>query len=198
MRLVENVRNSKLKKMTHSSLQNLVKFLETAGRLKRTLRAGWIDVGIRQPESVADHTFRTAILCMIYADMKGLDQLKMLRMALIHDLPEAIIGDLTPSKKTEESKDRETAAINEILDLLPETQKKKFLTDWNEYQEGMTKEAKAVRQLEKLEMALQAKEYEKAKTTDHSLKRFIKSAEKAITTPELRRTLSYILEEQRR
>ena len=192
------MRNATLKKMTNASFHNLVKFLETAGRLKRTLRAGWIDVGIRQPESVADHTFRTAILCMIYADIKGLDQPKLLRMALIHDLPEAIIGDLTPSKKTKESKDKENAAINQILDLLPETQKKKFLTDWNEYQEGRTKEAKAVRQLEKLEMALQAKEYEKAKTTDHSLERFIKSAEKAITSPELRRLLSCILEEQRR
>jgi len=155
-------------------------------------------VGIRQPESVADHTFRTAILCMIYADMKGLDQPKLLRMALIHDLPEAIIGDLTPAKKTKESKEKENAAINQILDLLPETQKEKLLTDWNEYQGGKTKEAKAVRQLEKLEMALQAKEYEKAKSTDRSLERFIKSAEKAITSPELRRLLSCILEEQQR
>ncbi|MDH5624081.1 MAG: HD domain-containing protein, partial [Candidatus Bathyarchaeota archaeon] len=86
--------------MTNSSLHNLVEFLETAGRLKRTPRAGWVDAGIQQPESVADHTFRTSIVCMIYADMEGLDQLKLLRMALIHDLPEAITGDLTPSKKT--------------------------------------------------------------------------------------------------
>jgi len=187
-----------LKKMTNSSLHNLVKFFETAGRLKRTPRAGWIEIGIRQPESVADHTFRTSILCMIYADMEGLDQLKLLRMALIHDLPEAITGDLTPSKKTKESKERENTAIKQILDLLPKKQREKYLTDWNEYQEGKTKEAKAVRQLEKLEMALQAKEYEKAKSTGQSLKRFIKSAEKAITRPELRRLLSGILEERQR
>jgi len=183
---------------TNSSLHNLIKFLETAGRLKTTSRAGWVDVGIRQPESVADHTFRTTILCMIYADMKGLDQAKLLRMALIHDLPEAITGDLTPPKKTKESKSREDAAMNQILDLLPEKQRKKYLTDWNEYREGKTKEAKAVRQLEKLEMALQAKEYEKTKSTGQSLKRFIKSAEKAITWPELRRLLSINMEEQQR
>ena len=183
---------------TNSSLHNLVKFLETTGRLKTTSRAGWVDVGIPQPESVADHTFRTTILCMIYADMKGLDQPKLLRMALIHDLPEAITGDLTPPKKNKETKSREDAAMNQILDLLPEKQRKKYLTDWNEYQEGKTKEAKAVRQLEKLEMALQAKEYEKTKSTGQSLKRFIKSAEKAITWPELRRLLSIIMEEQQR
>ena len=185
-----------LQKMTSSSLRNLMKFFETAGRLKRTPRAGWVEIGIRHPESVADHTFRTSILCMIYADTKGLDEPKLLRMALIHDLPEAMIGDLTPSKKTKESKERKKTAIKQILSFLPKKQRKKFMTDWNEYQEGKTKEAKAVRQLEKLEMALQAKEYERAKSTGQSLERFIKSAEKAITWSELRRLLSCILEER--
>jgi len=184
-----------LKKMTKSSLHNLVKFLKMAGRLKRTPRTGWVEVSIRQPESVADHTYRTSILCMIYADMEGLDQPKLLRMALIHDLPEAIIGDLTPPKKTKESKEKEDVAINQILNLLPKKQREKYMMDWNEYQEGKTKEAKAVRQLEKLEMALQAKEYEEAKSTVQSLKRFIKSAEKAMAWAELRRLLAYVLEE---
>lgn len=187
-----------LERMANSSLCNLVKFLELVGRLKGTPRAGWVEVGIHRPESVADHTFRTSILCMIYADMEGLDQLKLLRMALIHDLPEAIIGDLTPSKKTTESGEKEDAAINQILDLLPKKQREKYMTVWNEYQEGKTREAKAVRQLEKFEMALQAKEYEKDGSTGQSLKRFIKSAEKSITWPELRRLLSCILEEQQK
>jgi len=165
------------------------------GRLKRTPRAGWVEVGIRQPESVADHIFRTSILCMIYADMEGLDQLKLLSMALIHDLPEAIIGDLTPSKKTTESKEEEDAAINQILNLLPKKQREKYMMVWTEYQKGKTREAKAVRQLEKLEMALQAKEYERAGSTSQSLKKFLKSAEEVITEPELRRLLSCILEE---
>jgi len=185
-----------LERMTNSSLQNLVKFFGIAGRLKRTPRAGWVEVGIRQPESVADHIFRTSIFCMIYADMEGLDQLKLFRMALIHDLPEAIIGDLTPSKKTKENKKKEDAAINQILNLLPKKQREKYMTTWSEYQEGKTREAKAVRQLEKLEMALQTKEYEKAGATSQSLERFIESAEKAITWPDLKRFLSYILEER--
>ena len=114
--------------------------------------------------------------CMIYADTEGLDQPKLLRMALIHDLPEAIIGDLTPSKKTKESRERENTALKQILDLLPKNQRKKYMTDWNEYQEGKTKEAKAVRQLEKIEMALQAKEYKRVKSIGQSLERYIKCA----------------------
>ena len=181
--------------MVGSSLRNLVKFLEVAGRLKLTQRSGWVDVGVYQPESVADHTFRTAFLCMLYADMEVLDSLKLLRMALIHDLPEAIIGDLMPSQKTAETRENEETAMQDILGLLPETQRENYLAIWNEYQEGKTREARAVRQLEKIEMALQAKEYEKMGAASKSLSRFITSAENSTKWPELRRLLSCVLEE---
>jgi len=187
--------DSTLQRITNSNLRDLVKFFETTGKLKRTPRVGWVEVGIQKPESVADHIFRTSILCMVYSDLEGLDELKLLRMALIHDLPEAIIGDLTPSRKTTRSKEKENSAMNQMLSLLPKEQRKKYMTDWNEYQEGKSREAKAVRQLEKLEMALQAKEYEEAGLTRQSLKRFIESAEEAIVWPQLRRLLSHILEE---
>jgi len=187
--------DSRLEKITDASLQNIIKFLEITGMLKRTPRAGWVEVGIYQPESVADHTFRTTILCMLYADIEGLDPLKLLRMALIHDLPEAIIGDLTPSKKTAETKEKEDTAINQILNLLPKRQRETYIAVWNEYMEGKTGEAQAVRQLEKIEMALQAKEYEKAGSASKSLERFIKSAEEATSWPELKRLLSFISEE---
>ena len=181
--------------MTNSSLQNIIKFLEIAGILKRTPRTGWIDVGVYQPESVADHTFRTAFLCLLYADIKNLDSLKLLRMALIHDLPEAIVGDLMPSQKTKETQKKEETAIHQILVLLPETQRENYLAVWNEYQEEITKEAKAVHQLEKIEMAIQAKEYEKMGSTNKSLKRFTESAKDAISWSELRRFLSCVMEE---
>jgi putative hydrolase of HD superfamily len=184
-----------LKIITNSNLRDLAKFFKMIGKLKITPRSGWVEVGIRKPESVADHTFRTAVLCMVYSDLEGLDELKLLRMALIHDLPEAIIGDLTPSRKTTRSKEEENDAMNQILSLLPKDQREKYMTDWNEYQEGKTREAKAVRQLEKIEMALQAKEYEEAGLTRQSLKKFMKSAEEASVWPQLRRLLSHILEE---
>jgi len=187
-----------LERMTKTSLQNLIKFFGMAGKLKRIARSGWVEVGVQQPESVADHSFRTSILCMIYSDLEGLDELKLLRMALIHDLPEAIIGDLTPSRKTAEIEAKEDITMNQILGLLPKRQRKKYMAVWNEYKKCETKEAKAVRQLEKLEMALQTKEYEKAGLTRQSLKRFIESAEEAITRPELRKLLSCIFEEQRK
>ena len=180
-------------KLAKSDLLNLVNFFEMSGRLKRIPRSGWVNVGIESPESVADHTFRTAILCMIFSDLEGLDALKMLQMTLIHDLPEAITGDLTPSERTNMAKRREEDAMKELLCLLPERQRVKYTNVWREYEECKTAEAKAVRQLEKLEMALQAKEYERAELTKESLERFFKSAEKAIVSPTIKRLFSYIL-----
>ncbi len=174
------------------NLVRLVDFFETVGKLKATARSGWAEVGIQKPESVADHTFRTAIICSIYSDLEGLDELKVLRMALIHDLPEAITGDLTPLKKTGESEKKENEAMNQILGLLPEKHRRKYLVTWKEYQTGKTREAKAVRQIDKLEMALQAKEYEKARLTRQDLKKFMDSAEKAMNWSQLKRLLSYV------
>jgi putative hydrolase of HD superfamily len=185
-----------LETMPDASLRSLIKFLEIAGILKQTERTGWVEVGVYQPESVADHTFRTALLCMLYADMEASDPLKLVRMALIHDLPEAVIGDLTPPQKTAETEEKEETAISQILGLLPEKQRENYLAVWREYQEGKTREAKAVRQLEKIEMALQAKEYEKMGTANKSLERFINSAEEATAWPELKRLLSAAVEER--
>jgi putative hydrolase of HD superfamily len=181
--------------MTDSNLQNIKKFLHLTGILKKISRSGWIEVGVSQPESVADHSFRTAFLCMLYSEMEGLDPLKLLRMALIHDLPEAVIGDLMPSQKTAQTKEEEKKAIHKILSLLPKKLMEKYLEVWNEYEEGKTREAIAVRQLEKIEMALQAKEYMTSGSGKKSLERFIKSAEESTVWPELKRLLSCILEE---
>jgi putative hydrolase of HD superfamily len=184
-----------LETISDSDLQNFVKLLEIAGILKRIQRTGWIEVGVYQPESVADHTFRTALLCMLYADLEKIDTLKLLRMALIHDLPEALVGDLTPKQKTEDTPQSEKNAIFKILNLLPKLHRETFLAVWNEYQEGKTKEAKAVQQLDKIEMALQAKEYDKLGISSKSLTGFIKSSKEAISWPDLKRLLSCILEE---
>lgn len=184
-----------LDEMTDSSLQDFVKFLEIVGVLKNIQRTGWVEVGVYQPESVADHTFRTAFLCMLYADIETLDTLKLLRMSMVHDLAEAIIGDLTPKQKTEETRQNEETAIHDILRLLPEPQRETFLAVWSEYRQGETREAKAVRQLDKIEMALQATEYKKMGTPKKNLQRFIISAKDATSWPELKRLLCCILEE---
>ena len=86
--------------------------------------------------------------------------------------------------------------MHNILALLPEMQSKNYLDAWKEYQQGETSEARALQQLDKLEMALQAREYEKLGSVNKHLKRFVKSAEQVTKSSDLRRLLSCVLEEK--
>jgi len=129
---------------------------------------------------------------MIFSSLERLDELKMLQMALIHDLPEIIVGDLTPSEKATAHKISEEDAMKSLLSLLPKEVESKYTNLWHEYARGKTAEAKVVRQLEKLEMALQAREYEEARVAKESLEEFIKSAEESISYPAIRALFSSI------
>lgn len=144
----------------------ILNFVRTIGKLKCIRREGWVtQVGINNPESVADHTFRTAILTMCISDMRGLNTDKLVAMALLHDVHEAIIGDydLTQKKRIGEIelRKRETEAINNVFSHLPDNLKEKYRSLSIEFQEQETAEAKLVRQLDQLEMIFQALEYEK-------------------------------------
>ncbi len=67
-------------------ISNLIKFAKIVGKLKRLKRTGWVKNNIIDPESVAEHSFRLAVLTMVLAPKVGVDQLKTTKMALIHDL----------------------------------------------------------------------------------------------------------------
>ena len=183
-----------LEKMPKNSLVKLVEFFRRSGQLKKVPRSGWKRVGVKSPESVADHTFRTALFCMIFSSLEGLDELKMLQMAIIHDLPEAVIGDLTPSEKAKANKKSEENAMRSLLAFLPKEVQGKYVEVWREYASGDTVEARAVRQLEKLEMALQAREYERVGVAKESLEVFIRSAEETISSSVIKTLFSCVLE----
>jgi putative hydrolase of HD superfamily len=136
--------------------------LDAAGRLKRLKRAGWVRVGVPEPESVADHSYRLALLALLLGPRLGLNVEELVRLALLHDLAEARVGDLTPADgiPPDEKQSRETAAFGEIVEAVPEGPE--LRATWREYEQGAGREARAVRQLDKLEMALQALEYEQA------------------------------------
>lgn len=73
----------------------ILKFLEEAGKLKAVPREGWRMRGIKECESVAEHTFRVAFIAMLLSEMEKCSMQKALKMALLHDLPESRVGDLT-------------------------------------------------------------------------------------------------------
>ncbi len=117
-------------------------------------------MGIKDAESVADHCFSVSVLAMQMADRLKLDTEKCMRMSLLHELAETKIGDLTPYDPAYKCKaDMERKAIREII---KETGADFFKKHIDELDEGKTKEAKLVHDMDKIEMVLQALEYERA------------------------------------
>jgi putative hydrolase of HD superfamily len=147
----------------------LVDFLLTAGALKRLPRAGWRLAGILDCESVADHTFRVALIALVLGELvEGVDRLKLLQMAVLHDLPECILTDL-PSTAVQaigrEVKQRAERGV--WLQMLPACQQaQKWSALWEEFEAGQSIEAKLARAADKLDMLLQAYEYERAGFAD--------------------------------
>ena len=133
-----------------------------AGKLKTVKRAGWVKkAGIENAESVADHSYRMAVIGAYLGEMLGLNSGKVAIMCLIHDLAESEIGDLTPGEKPSQKEHRrmEDRAMKEILSSLPKKARKKFSKYWDELIENESKESKLVWKIDKLEMGLQMKDY---------------------------------------
>ena len=141
--------------------RGLAGLMGRAVSLKGVPRQGWIDkAGIARPESVADHSYGTALASMAAGDALGLDTLRMVRMALLHDLAESVTGDIVPGAMPGGEKARaERAAMEDILAALPGRLREEYGAAWSEFEEGRTAEASMVRELDKIEMAAQAAAY---------------------------------------
>jgi putative hydrolase of HD superfamily len=153
----------------------LIDFFTEAGRLKRIPRTGWVECGVPDPESVADHSFRVALMAMILAEERGLDVLRVVKMALIHDLAEAETGDLTPVQKDvdpQAAKRREDEVMKKLAERLPNKARVGVESAWREFAEGATPEARLVKDADKLEMVIQASEYEGTGCDKKRLMRF--------------------------
>lgn len=172
----------------------ILDFLAIAAHLKTVPRQGWIEkLSIKNPESVADHTFSMAIIGMILSDSQNYNTEKILKMILLHDLAESITGDFTPEQKSRQEKlILENNTFDKILKNLPETLQKQYFSIWEEYQKNDSKEANFVHQIDKIEMALQAKIYSKQIKLTNNLIPFFDSAKREITEPSLLKLFNQI------
>ncbi len=175
----------------------IIDFFKTAANLKKVDRQGWVDkLSIDNPESVADHSYSMAIMGMVLSDLENYNSEKVLKMILLHDLAEAEIGDYTPGQISDVKKNElENNAISKIFENLPESVKSQYQKIWNQYQENKTPESELVHQIDKLEMVLQAKLYEKDGYSKEKLQSFIESAKQEITNPKLKELFTKIIED---
>ena len=173
----------------------ILDFFHTAANLKNIPRQGWIDkLSIDNPESVADHTFSMAIMGMIFSDLENYNAEKILKIILLHDLVESITGDIPQGQIPREEKIAlENNAMKKILNDLPLSLQKQYGMLWEEYQSNHSKEAKMVHQLDRLEMALQAKIYSNEGHSKEKLDSFFNSAKNEINDPKLLELFTKIL-----
>ena len=172
----------------------LFDFFYIASELKKTPRKGWKEkIGIMHPESVADHSFSTAVMAMVFSDLKKLDTEKMLKMALLHDLSESITGDFTPEEISKnDKKEIENQTMMEILSKLPTEISTDYVKIWNEFQDGTSKESILMHEIDRLEMAIQSLKYNAEGYPKDKLALFFESAKKYITSKEILEILDVI------
>jgi putative hydrolase of HD superfamily len=157
-------------------------------QLKHTRRTGWIDRGIppEQVESVADHTLMTALIAWFLArEDETLEADRVLKLAIIHDLAEALVGDRppyephevpsahdpeavraffsvrhlrTPENRAAKRQDEERAAAH-LISLMPEGVREEIRSLWSEYEEQGSPEARFVKEVDRLEAFLQSRSY---------------------------------------
>ena len=132
-----------------------------------------------------------ALMAMVLGDRQDLDTLKLVKMCLIHDLPEVIAGDITPHDgiTPEEKHQREQAAMEMLTRDFSDGEA--YLNLWQEYEAQQTLEAQLARQIDKLEMALQSAEYQQ-QYPDKDLSEFLDSAEATITHDDLRAMMEIV------
>jgi len=166
-------------------MEDIIELLHKIGKLKDLKRTGWVMRKVPNPESVADHSFRTTIMALLLADKFKLDKNKCIQMALIHDLAESIAGDITPHDKIndEEKHELEKKAMESLFKNVNENN---ILDLWTEYEDRKTPESKFVYELDKMEMLLQAFEYEhKYEDENINLSEFWTHTEERIKEPKL-------------
>jgi len=175
----------------------ILDFFKTVVNLKNISRQGWINkLSLKHPESVADHSYSMAIMGMVISDLENYNSEKILKMILLHDLAESKIGDYTPNQISKENKIKiENKAYDEIINSLPDAIKLQYGQIWEEYQKQESPESKIVHQIDKLEMTLQAKMYQKEGSPKESIESFFKSAENEITHPKLKELFNQIIQD---
>lgn len=176
--------------------KDLLKSYKQLIKLKKIKRTGWLCSGVAplSCESVAEHSLATGLLgflaaCEFYPQ---LDASKVLLLGCIHDLGEAVTGDVLPWDKAKDpdfdAKERQGALQTAAgLKALPA-----LTALYDEYYAGQTPEAQLVRQIDKLEMLLQAYCYEKELGLD--LQTFFDNREDFAFDENARRLFEHILD----
>lgn len=192
-------------------MDNLLKFFIEVGKLKRKHRRGWQMHQIKDSETTAEHTFRVAIIAWVLGERKKINIERVVKMALVHDLCEVYAPDITPydplipkdKKKALEVLKRwpkftsamrvkkynnkykvELKSLEKLTAKLPKELRNEIVGLWLDFENGLSKEGRFVKQVDKMESLLQGLEYWKKYGKIHH-KLWMRWAKEILDDPEV-------------
>ncbi|MET8337820.1 HD domain-containing protein [Streptosporangium canum] len=166
-------------------LSKLTGLLYEFGLLKRYKRTGWLVAGVRDPESIADHSFRTAIIASVIAALEGADPERAAFMSLFHDTQETRITDIPyVGKRYLKAAPNEEVTADQVAGV-PRSVAEMVSDAVGEYEEKTSLEAVCARDADKLECLIQAVEYREQ--GHQNVRPWIDSSLAALRTPSAKR-----------
>ncbi|MGF7215179.1 putative hydrolase of HD superfamily [Spirosoma lacussanchae] len=144
--------------METSDLVKQIDFIKEIDKLKYIQRKTKL-FNSNRPENDAEHSWHLAMMTIVLAGHSDVpvDVLKVIKMVLIHDIVEIDAGDtfIYDTQKNHTNTNEELAAARRIFGLLPQKQADEFIAIWEEFEEGLTAEAKFARAMDRFEPLLQ-------------------------------------------
>ncbi|KAI1775452.1 HD domain-containing protein [Hypoxylon cercidicola] len=181
-----------------------IPFFHVIERLKTGKREGWRRFGIERGESIADHMYRMSLMTFLCPPSLApkLDLNKCMKMCLIHDMAESIVGDITPvdgvpkpEKSRREAETMDYIAKNLLGKVHGGVAGEEIRAIWQEYEDSETLDSLFVHDIDKMELLLQMVEYEKRVNKSLDLGEFAYVATKVVL-PETQEWTKEILKER--
>jgi len=188
----------------HTDSTSPIPFFHILERLKTTKREGWRRFGIAHGESISDHMYRMSLITMFAppALASKLDIPKCTKMALIHDIAELLVGDITPVDgvpKAEKNRRESTTMDYLTKSLLGRYHGglagEEMKATWQEYEDSKTLESQFVHDVDKIELVLQMVEYERVHERKLDLGEFSWVASRVVL-PECKEWAEELLKER--
>lgn len=185
--------------MEHLDLVKVLKFIDLVHNLKHTPRKGWEYCDVKNPERIAGHMYAMGIMTFLIGNDNKLDRVKCLQLALVHDLAECIVGDITPrcAIPPDVKHAMEDKAMKDLASLVGDEVGDIIYTLYKEYEAKETMEAKFVKDLDMFDLMMTAANYEKRDSTPNKLQEFFDEYSKKLSHPFMQR-LILALEQRRR
>jgi putative hydrolase of HD superfamily len=159
-------------------MNELINFYRNIDKIKHIERKGWSKIGIKGvKDTIASHSYGASLIAWVLSKKEDLDENKLIKLMLIHDLIMAHIEDYTPTDKEYVSKkDVENNSFHELIENVPKEIEEEFKDLFLEYQQEKSEEAMLARECDKLDTLLQALMYSE-RLKKNELSQFISSYE---------------------